>query len=157
MLSTKCLQIIYSSKKSKVCDFSRGWPEGFLLIATTPRYRGGDCSILRVSPFYPWSSPYNGWVLEKAASSTIFRVFSMTRPGIEPSYPGHFANTLLIRPMVHVIYHIIFMYKDDLVFNNQQGLICHKPNQTKQNMHLKNQIDNYIGFNQLTVVFKIRQ
>ena len=38
-------------------------------------------------------------MLSKAASSTIFWVFGMTRHGIEPWSPGPLANTLLIRPM----------------------------------------------------------
>ena len=33
------------------------------------------------------------------ASSTIFWVFGMIQPGIEPQSPGPLANTLLIRPM----------------------------------------------------------
>ena len=36
-------------------------------------------------------------MLGKAASSTIFCVFGMTRPGIEPWSPGPLANTLLIQ------------------------------------------------------------
>ena len=39
--------------------------------------------------------PYNA-VLSKAASSTSFWVFGMTRPGIEPRSPGPLANTLTI-------------------------------------------------------------
>ena len=38
-------------------------------------------------------------MLSKAASSTVFWVFGMTRPGIEPRSPGPLVNTLLIRPM----------------------------------------------------------
>ena len=38
-------------------------------------------------------------VLSKAVASTIFRIFSVTRPGIEPRPPGPLANTLPIRPM----------------------------------------------------------
>ena len=38
-------------------------------------------------------------MLSEAASSTIFWVFGMTRPGIEPRSPGPLANTLLIRLM----------------------------------------------------------
>ena len=38
-------------------------------------------------------------MLSKAASSTIFWVFGMTRPGIELWSPGPLVNTLLIRPM----------------------------------------------------------
>ena len=35
-------------------------------------------------------------MLIKAASSTILKVFGMTRPGIEPRSPGPLANTLSI-------------------------------------------------------------
>ena len=38
-------------------------------------------------------------MLSKAASSTIFWVFSMTRPRIEPWSPGLLVNTLLISPI----------------------------------------------------------
>ena len=38
-------------------------------------------------------------MLSKEASSTIFWVFGMTRPGIEPRSPGPLANTLTARPM----------------------------------------------------------
>ena len=34
------------------------------------------------------------WVLSKEASYTIFWVFAMTRPGIEPRSPGPLANSL---------------------------------------------------------------
>ena len=37
------------------------------------------------------------------ASSTIFCVFVMTRPGIEPRSPEPLAKTLLIRPMASFI------------------------------------------------------
>ena len=38
-------------------------------------------------------------MLSKEASSTIFWVFGMTRPGIEPRSPGPLANTLTARPV----------------------------------------------------------
>ena len=38
-------------------------------------------------------------MLSKEVSSTIFKVFGMTRPGIEPQSPRTLANTLPIRPM----------------------------------------------------------
>ena len=46
-----------------------------------------------------------------AASSTILRVFGMTRPGVEPWSPGPLSKTLLIRPMaialsITVIYNL---------------------------------------------------
>ena len=45
-------------------------------------------------------------MLSKVASSTIFWVFGMTWPGIEPRSPRPLANTLLIKPMIchhHVV------------------------------------------------------
>ena len=38
-------------------------------------------------------------MLSKVVSSTIFKVFGMTRPGIEPRSPGPLANTLTAGPM----------------------------------------------------------
>ena len=35
-------------------------------------------------------------MLSKVVSSSIFKVFGMTRPGIEPRSPGPLANTLLV-------------------------------------------------------------
>ena len=62
-------------------------------IATTPRYRGRvlllslDCVIL------PLIRTLYCRVLSKEGSSTIFKVFGMMRPGIEPRSPGSLANT----------------------------------------------------------------
>ena len=55
-----------------------------------------DCSTL------PLICTLYCWVLSKEVSSTIFEVFGMTRPGIEPRSPGPLANTLLTRPMSRV-------------------------------------------------------
>ena len=49
-----------------------------------------DCSIL------PLILTLKCWVLSKVASSTIFWVFGMTQPVIEPQSPRPLANTLLI-------------------------------------------------------------
>ena len=38
-------------------------------------------------------------LLSKEVLRTIFKVFGMTRPGIEPRSPGPLANTLPTRPM----------------------------------------------------------
>ena len=82
---------------SKFGDRSQGWPEGpnFDSYYTS---RGGRFSFPRIDPLYPWSLPYNA-VLSKVASITIFWVFGMTRPGIEPRSPGPLVNTLTIMPM----------------------------------------------------------
>ena len=61
-------------------------------IATTLRCREGHNSIPWITPLYPWPWPYN-------ASSTIFWVFGITWPEIEPWSPEPLANTLLIGPI----------------------------------------------------------
>ena len=55
-------------------------------------------------------------MLSKEASSTIFWVFGMTRPGTEPRSPGWLANTLTARPMSGLI-HINNTYKLCIVWN----------------------------------------
>ena len=47
-------------------------------------------------------------MLSKVVSSSIFKVFGMTRPGIEPRSPGPLANT---GPGLHIyIYTYIYIY-----------------------------------------------
>ena len=46
-----------------------------------------------------WHTLYY-WVLRKAVSSTIFKVFGMTRPVIEPRSPGSLADTLITLKIV---------------------------------------------------------
>ena len=52
-----------------------------------------DCSTL------PLIHTLCCWVLSKEVSSTIFKVFGMTRPGTEPRSPGPLANTLPTWPI----------------------------------------------------------
>ena len=75
---------------------SRDWPEGSLFKSYYNEMLGRvlllslDCCTLLLILTLWW------WVLSKATSSTIFCVFGMTRPGIEPWSPRPLANTLLI-------------------------------------------------------------
>ena len=71
-------------------------------IATTLRYKGGCYSFPWIAPL-PLIYTLYGWVLSKEVSSTIFKVFGMTRPGIEPSSTGLLANTLPTRPISQII------------------------------------------------------
>ena len=48
-------------------------------------------------------------VLSKVASSTIFWVFGITRPGIEPRPPRPLANPLHIRPIAQFTLDFIFL------------------------------------------------
>ena len=81
---------------SKVGDRSRGRLEGFLFNSYYTEVYGFaqlpslDCSTL------PSIRTLYCWVLSKEVSSTVFKVFGMTRPGIEPRSPKSLANTLPI-------------------------------------------------------------
>ena len=67
-------------------------------IANTLRFREAlllslDCSTL------PLVHAFYCWVLSKEIWSINFKVFGMTRPGIEPKSPGPLLNILPTRPM----------------------------------------------------------
>ena len=74
-------------------------PKASFSIATTPRCVGEGATAFP-GLFHFTLDPYLLLLsLSKAASSTIFWVFGMIRPEIEPRSPGPLANTLLIKPM----------------------------------------------------------
>ena len=83
--------ILLQISKSKVGVRSRGHPDGSLFKSCYTEVMRRtlllylDCSTLPLIRALYW------WVLSKAVSSTIFNVFGMTRPGIEPSSPGPLA------------------------------------------------------------------
>ena len=82
---------MYQSKNNAIVE---GNPKSSLSIATTPRCREGTAPF----PGLLHSVLINTLkcrVLSKEASSTIFWVFGMTQPGIEPGFPRLLANTLL--------------------------------------------------------------
>ena len=60
------------------------------VIATTPRCRGGRYTFHLIASFYLWYVPY----IAEEASFTIFKVFGMTRPGIEPRSLGPFIQMM---------------------------------------------------------------
>ena len=88
--------------KVKLATLVEGDLKAPFSIATKPRCRGGHYSFRWIASLYSWSPPYNA-VLSKAASSTIFWVFGMAQPGIEPRSPRPLANTLLIKPIYLII------------------------------------------------------
>ena len=102
---------------SKAGDCSRGGPEGSLFDSYNTEVYGMapllslDCSTL------PLILNLQCWVLNKAASSTIFRVFSMTRPGIEPWSLGPLANTLTIMPNSKVLLFQFIISQSNLTFS----------------------------------------
>ena len=74
----------------------KGDPKAPFLIATKPRCWRGRYSFPWIAPTLPLIHTLYCWVLSKEVSSTILKVFGMTRPGIEPRSPGPLANTLPI-------------------------------------------------------------
>ena len=92
---------------SKVGDCSWGRPEGSLFNSYYTEVYGRalllslNCStLLLISTLYCW-------VLSKEVSSTIFKVFGMMRPGIEPRSPRPLANSLPTRLMSQYIMYIL--------------------------------------------------
>ena len=83
----------------KVGDLSRGWPECSLFNSYYTEVLVRALLLSLDCPTLPLTLTLECWVLSKAASSTIFWVFGMTWPGVEPWSPRPLANTLLIRPM----------------------------------------------------------
>ena len=85
--------------RRKVGDHSWGWLEGSLFNSNFTEVYGRalllflDCSTL------PLMRTIYCWVLSKEVSSTIFKVFGMTQPGIEPRSPGPLVDTLPTRTM----------------------------------------------------------
>ena len=58
---------------------------------------GGRCSFPWIAPLCLLIRTLYCLVLSKEVSSTIFKVFGMTRPGIEPRSPGSLAKSLSTR------------------------------------------------------------
>ena len=72
-------------------------------IATTPRCRGGRYSIPRIAPLYPWYVPYIA-EFKQGGIKYYFKVFGMTRRGIEPRSSSPLANSLPTKPMSRYMY-----------------------------------------------------
>ena len=56
-------------------------------------------------------------MLSKEESSTIFWVFGMTRPGIEPRSPGPLANTLTTRPISGICCNTMLLLSPLRIYN----------------------------------------
>ena len=85
--------------KVKLATLVHGNKKAPFSIATTLMCRGRVLLLFLDCFTLPLMRTLYCWVLSKEELSTIFKVFGMTRPGVEPRYPGPLANTLSIRPM----------------------------------------------------------
>ena len=77
-------------------------------IATTMRCGREHYSFPWIAPLYHWYILYIA-ELSKEVSSTIFIVFGMTQPRIEPRSPRPLVNTLPTRPMSRLIYDVTML------------------------------------------------
>ena len=71
---------IYSKEGDRKPPFS---------IATPPRCKGGTLLFSLNCSTLPLIRTLYCWVVSKEVSSTIFKVFGMTRPGLKPGLPDH--------------------------------------------------------------------
>ena len=98
----------------KVDDHSQGQPKGSIFISYLTEVLERalllslDCST---SPLIP---TLLCWVLSKEASSTIFWVFVMNRPRVEPRSPKPLENTL--PPLYIYIYIYIYIYENWIMY-----------------------------------------
>ena len=97
-VSINCLPLVKGDQKA---PFS---------IATTPRCKGRALLLSQNCSTLPSIHTLYCRVLSKEVSSTIFKVFGMTRPGIEPRSPGSLTNTLPTRPMSREVLILLFIF-----------------------------------------------
>ena len=95
ILRNRLTSLVFNYLCSKLVTVVEGDQKPPFSIATSLRalLLSLDCSTL------PLIHTLYCWVLNKEVSSTIFKVFGMTRPGIEPWSPGPLANTLPTGPV----------------------------------------------------------
>ena len=97
------------SKVSKLNDHCRAWPEGSLFNSYYIEVSGRALFLsLDYSTLHLIRTLYC-WVLNKEVSSVIFKVFGMTRPGIEPKSPRPLVNTLHTRPISRIHINALFL------------------------------------------------
>ena len=94
---------------SKVGDRSRGRPEGSLFNSYYTEMLERALLLSQDCSYLPWIYTLYCWVLSKEVSSTVLKVFGMTRPGIEARSHGPLANTQPTRPMSWLSY--IYIYE----------------------------------------------
>ena len=85
--------------KSKVRNYCWGWFEGSLFNSYYTKVGRKALLLFLNCMTLPLICTLYSWVLSKETSSTIFRVFSMTQPRIEPLSLRPLANTQLSSAM----------------------------------------------------------
>ena len=107
----RILRVTLDNSYLNVVDLSRGRPEGsffnsyYTEVLVRAQLLSLDFSTL------PLIRTLYLWVLSKEVSSTIFKIFSMTRHGIEPWFPWPLANTLPTRPMSRLFFQTMQDFK----------------------------------------------
>ena len=93
------------SLNGKVVDRCWGRPEGSLFNSYYSEVLLSlDCSTL------PLIRTLYCWLLSKKVSNTIFKVFGITRPGIEPRSPGPLTNTVPTRNVTKKNFFLSFFF-----------------------------------------------
>ena len=107
--------------KVKLVTVVEGDPKAPFSIATTQRCRGRRYSFTLDCSTLPLIRTIYCWVLSKEVSSTIFKVFGMTRPGL----PDHWRTRLPTRPILKE-YFISFFLSLSLSLSLSHTHITHR-------------------------------
>ena len=91
-------------KKKKLVTVVDGDQKAPFSIATTPRCSRGFYSFPWIAPLYPRYEPHIVVCKARRYQVPFFKVFGMTRPGIEPSTPGSLVSTLPTGPIYFLWY-----------------------------------------------------
>ena len=87
-------------------------------------------------------------MLSKTASSAIFWVFDITRPGIEPWPPGPLANTLLISPIADNSFFISFY---TAIYFHSTRVFHKRPSDNKSHQVSKTLVSILVDFKSVVV------
>ena len=110
--NSKSLSVIFNNNNNNIYIYiyNLGNLKAPFSIVTTQRWREGHYSFLWIATLTLDS--YLIMMLSEGASSSIFLVFGMTRPGIEHWSPRPLANTLTIMLLSRTIYIYIIPVKN---------------------------------------------
>ena len=126
LLSDIFVKVVINDHSYKLVTVVEGDQKAPLSIATTSRCTEGRYSFPWITPLYLLIHTLYCWVLSKGVSSIIFKVFGMTRPGIEPRSPGPWRTLYPVTFSCEWALIFIYTHKQDFTLNNLQGFICCK-------------------------------
>ena len=103
----------------KLATLVKGNPKVPLSITTTPRCRGGHCSIPRIAPLYPWSSPYSAECLTRRHQVPFFESLKGLDLGLNPGLLDHWRILYSLgQKLLNLVYNEIFFHYPKKKYSN---------------------------------------